>query len=54
MALLRRTRLVRFGTQVPTFVKRPEREILTRSGPSQISSPIRVYVLQGPFRDTAP
>jgi len=26
--------LVRFGTQVPTFVKRPEREILTQSGPS--------------------
>ncbi len=29
MALLRRKRLVRFDTQVQTFVKRPEREILT-------------------------
>ena len=31
MALLRRTRSVRFTTQVPTFVKRPEREVLTHS-----------------------
>ena len=29
MALLRRTCLVRFDTQVPTFVKRPECEFLT-------------------------
>ena len=36
MALLRRTRLVRFCTQVPTFVKRPEREILIRSRPSEL------------------
>jgi hypothetical protein len=36
MALLRRMRLVRFGIQVPTCVKRPERENLTRSRPSAI------------------
>jgi hypothetical protein len=32
MALLRRKRLVRFGTQVPTLVKQPEREIVTYTG----------------------
>ena len=34
LALLRRKRLDRFDAQVPTFVKRSEREILTLSGPS--------------------
>jgi hypothetical protein len=34
MALLKRKRLVRFGTQELTFVEGPERERLTQSSPS--------------------
>jgi hypothetical protein len=36
LALLRRKRLVRFDTQVPTFVKQSERAILTLSGRSGV------------------
>jgi hypothetical protein len=38
LALLRRKRLARFDTQVPTFVKRSEREILALSGHSRVAA----------------